>query len=71
MGLGTNQAYFAYMYSLSGTNYLIKNYGMGFIRDLLEAIGEGKEFDKAFKEIYIITFDSFMARWENSLKNKS
>jgi tetratricopeptide (TPR) repeat protein len=71
MGLGTNQAYFAYMYSLSGTNYLIKNYGMGFIRDLLEAIGEGKEFDEAFKEIYYISFDSFMARWENSLKNRS
>ncbi|MBN1571680.1 MAG: tetratricopeptide repeat protein [Deltaproteobacteria bacterium] len=71
MGLGTTQAYFAYMYSLSGTNYMIKTYGIGFIRDLLEAIGEGKEFDEAFTETYYITFDSFMNRWKNSLKNKS
>jgi len=71
IGLGTTQAYFAYMYSLSGTNYLIRTYGIGFIRDLLEAIGEGKEFDEAFTETYYITFDSFMARWKNNLNNKS
>ena len=50
---------------------MIETYGIGFIRDLLEVIGEGKEFDEAFTETYYITFDSFMARWKNSLKNKS
>ena len=70
MGLGTNEAYFAYMLSLSGTNYLIKTYGMSFVRDLLTSIGDGKEFDEAFTDVYFITFDSFMSRWKNKLKNK-
>jgi tetratricopeptide (TPR) repeat protein len=70
MGLGDNEAYFAYMLSLSGTNYLIKTYGMSFIRDLLTGLGEGREFDEVFTDVYFITFDSFMSRWKNKLKNK-
>ncbi len=70
MGLSSNKAYFAYMLSLSGTNYLIKTYGMSFIRDLLTGLGDEKEFDEAFTDVYFITFDSFMSRWKNKLKNK-
>ena len=70
MSLGENEAYFAYMLSYSGTNYLIKTYGMSFVRDLLIGLGEGKDFDQAFADEYLITFDSFMSRWKKKLKNK-
>ncbi len=70
MGLGNNEAYFAYMLSLSGTNYLIKTYGMSFIRELLIGLGEGKEFDEAFYDVYLVSFDDFMSRWKNKMRNK-
>ena len=71
MGLAESGAYVAYMTSLSATNYLIKNYGIGFVRDLLYDINQGRNIDQSFQGTFYISYDDFMSRWANYLKSKS
>ena len=56
----------AYLESYSAVHYLISKFGMYRIRELLEALGKGIEFPKAFETVFLISYREFLNTWGKS-----
>lgn len=56
----------AYLESYSAVHYLISKFGMYRIRELLDTLGKGIEFSRAFKTVYLISYREFLNTWGKS-----
>ncbi len=62
------QAQFAYAQSLAATDYLVKSYGMGAARRLIEQLGEGRLLPEAIRATLYVSYEDFDQAWAASLR---
>jgi tetratricopeptide (TPR) repeat protein len=68
--MSSENAYTAYMLSLSAVDFLIRKYGMSSVRGILAGIKEGKTTDQAIQAALRISFADFVDRWVVYLQNR-
>ncbi len=61
--LSGRQVGLAYLESYSAVSYLKDRYGLYYIKDLLERVGEGEPFKDAFFNVFGIEYDTFLNSW--------
>ncbi|HTG01800.1 MAG TPA: tetratricopeptide repeat protein [Nitrospirota bacterium] len=66
MGLGQNQAAYAYLFSLSAVRYLIDSAGIYRVKGLLEELARGADTDKAFRAGILLSYEEFERGWQRS-----
>jgi tetratricopeptide (TPR) repeat protein len=62
-----DRAGLAYAESYSATAYLIDRFGLSRIRDLLSALADNPDFDKAFSDQFMISYDEFETQWRSGI----
>ena len=70
-GMSSTQASIAYAESYSAVKTLVDRYGLYRLRQLLEDIGNRKEFAAAFAEQFMIPYETFQSDWETTMKEAS
>jgi hypothetical protein len=68
MGLGGNQARYAYVYSLSAVRYLIDSCGLHRAKSVLEELGRGADTATAISNGTMRSYDEFERGWKRSLE---
>jgi tetratricopeptide (TPR) repeat protein len=68
MGLGTGQAAYAYLFSLSSVRYMIETAGLYRVKGLLEELAKGADTDKALRNSILLSYDEFERGWKRSLE---
>ncbi|MBI5971320.1 MAG: hypothetical protein HY884_09230 [Deltaproteobacteria bacterium] len=68
MGLNSNQAEQAYLFSLSATQHLMREYGAFSAGKILANLKAGKNIEQAFQESIYISYADFQRSWFDSLK---
>jgi hypothetical protein len=68
MGLGGNQARYAYLYSLSAVRYLIDSCGLHRAKSVLEELGRGMDIATAIGNGTTRSYDEFERGWKRSLE---
>lgn len=63
MTLDESEVYQAYEMSLSATAFIIKKYGMTYIKTMLDDLGEGETMEQALEGNLYLTYDEFIDRW--------
>jgi tetratricopeptide (TPR) repeat protein len=53
----------AYWESYSAVSYLIEKYGAVRMKELLTSLSKGADINKAFKDIFGMTYDEFVSTW--------
>jgi tetratricopeptide (TPR) repeat protein len=59
-----------YLSALSFVEYLVANRGMGGMNDLLQAMGETGSVDKAFEQVYGMTFHAAQQAWTQRFRQQ-
>lgn len=67
-GLNDNQAMFAYIFSLSAVRYLVENFGMYRVRNILEELAAGGDTGRAIDRAISISYEEFDRGWKRSLE---
>jgi len=65
MSLESSEAYLAYEISLSATAFIIKKYGMTYIKTMLDDLGGGADMGTALEKNLYLSYDDFIDRWIN------
>jgi hypothetical protein len=68
MGLGNDQAAFAYLISLSSVRYMIDKFGMYRVKDILEELATGADIGKAISNEIMLSYEEFDSGWKRSLE---
>ncbi len=68
MGLGSTQAQYAYLFSLSLVRYMADSFGMYRVKTVLEEMGKGADPGKAVSAGIMISSDEFERGWKRSLE---
>lgn len=68
MGLGTVQAAYAYLLSLSSVRYMVDSFGMYRVRTILDELGKGVNIGKAIDIGIMISYAEFERGWMRSLE---
>jgi tetratricopeptide (TPR) repeat protein len=68
LGFGSAQAQYAYLVSLSATNYLVDTYGMYRARMMLDELAAGATTAKAFSNSIMLSPEEFERGWSRSLE---
>jgi tetratricopeptide (TPR) repeat protein len=68
MGLGTAQAGYAYLFSLSSVRYMVDSFGMYRVKTVLEELGKGAATGKAVSSGIMISYEDFERGWKRSLE---
>ncbi len=68
MGLGTTQAQYAYLFSLSSVRYMVDSFGMYRVKTVLEELGKGADTGKAVSSGIMISYEEFERGWKRSLE---
>jgi tetratricopeptide (TPR) repeat protein len=68
MGLGGNQAQYAYLYSLSAVRYLIDTCGLHRAKSVLDELGRGADTAAAVSNGTTRSYDEFERGWKRSLE---
>jgi tetratricopeptide (TPR) repeat protein len=68
MGLSSNQAMFAYLFSLSAARYAIDTHGMYRIKSVLEELGSGADSALAVDRGISISYEDLDRGWKRSLE---
>ena len=68
MGLGSTQAQYAYLFSLSSVRYMVDSFGMYRIKTVLEELGKGADTGKAVSSGIMISYEDFERGWKRSLE---
>ena len=61
--LDESEVYQAYEMSLSATAFIIKKYGMTYIKTMLDDLGEGETVEQALEGNLYLSYDQFISRW--------
>ena len=67
MGMDQRSAAIAYLVSLSATEYLVREYGVGAVKNILTALGTGSSLDDAFQSAIYTSYHDFEEEWYRSL----
>lgn len=70
MGFNGRQAAVAYSISLSATKYIINEYGISAVRNILERLGNGENLNSAVSNSLHISYAELDAAWMRNLKNR-
>jgi len=68
--MSSENAYVAYMMSLSAVDFLINKYGMSSVKTVLAGIKAGKTVDQAIQAALLLSLDDFVERWVVYLQNR-
>lgn len=68
MGLGTVQAAYAYLISLSSVRYMVDSFGMYRVRTILDELGRGAAIAKAIDTGIMVSYEEFERGWMRSLE---
>jgi tetratricopeptide (TPR) repeat protein len=68
MGLGGEQAVFAYLLSLSSVRYMIDSFGMYRVKSILEELAAGVDTGKAISNSIMLSYEEFDSNWKRSLE---
>ena len=68
MGLGGEQAVFAYLISLSSVRYMIDSFGMYRVKDILEELAAGADTGKAISNSIMLSYEELDSNWKRSLE---
>jgi hypothetical protein len=68
MGLGGDQAVFAYLFSLSSVRYMIDSFGMYRVKGVLEELAAGADTGKAISNSIALSYEEFDNSWKRSLE---
>jgi tetratricopeptide (TPR) repeat protein len=68
IGLGSDQAAFAYLFSLSAVRYMIDSFGMYRVKGILEDLAAGEDTGKAISNGIMLSYDEFDSGWKRSLE---
>jgi tetratricopeptide (TPR) repeat protein len=71
MGLSDAQASLVYAESYAAVKALVDRYGLYRIRQLLEDLGNPKEFAAAFSDNFMIPYETFQSDWQETVKEAS
>ncbi|HBG45771.1 MAG TPA: hypothetical protein DDW94_02155 [Deltaproteobacteria bacterium] len=69
MGFKSEQAQVAYLLSLSATEYIIREFGIFSVRNILENLGGGMGLDEAVSAALRISYSDLERLWAGSLKD--
>ena len=67
MGMDQRSAAIAYLVSLSATEYLVREYGVGAVKNILIELGTGSSLDDAFQSVIYTSYNDFEEEWYRSL----
>lgn len=67
MGLRSDQAELAYLLSLSATEYIIREFGIFSVRNMLENLGRGMAMDEAVYSAISLSYKDLEKAWRDSL----
>ena len=68
MGLKSDQAQIAYLLSLSATEYIIREFGLFSVRNILENLGRGMGMDEAISAALGLSYEDLERSWLASLR---
>jgi tetratricopeptide (TPR) repeat protein len=68
MGLDSDQAVFAYLFSLSSVRYMIDSFGMYRVKAILEELAAGANTGKAISNSIMLSYEEFDGNWKRSLE---
>ena len=68
MGLKSDQAQIAYLLSLSATEYIIREFGLFSVRNILENLGKGMGMDEAISTALGLSYADLERSWLASLR---
>jgi len=68
MGLGSGQASYAYLFSLSSVRYIVDSLGMYRIKAMLEELGKGADTGTAISNGLTLTYEELERGWRRSLE---
>jgi len=68
MKFGSEQAVFAYLISLSSVRYMIDNFGIYRVKDVLEELAGGADTGKAISKSIMFSYEEFDSNWRRSLE---
>ncbi len=68
MGLGSGQAAYAYLFSLSSVRHMIDTFGMYRVKSLLQELATGADTNKALGSSIMLSYDEFERSWKRSLE---
>ena len=66
--LSKEDAYLAYIVSLSATGYLVREFGIFSVKNILSALGRGAGLDSAFLSAINLSYADFEENWHRWLK---
>lgn len=70
MGLRSDQAELAYLLSLSATEYVIREFGIFSVRNILENLGRGMGMDEAVYSALSLSYKELEKSWKDSLASR-
>lgn len=68
IGLGGNQAQYAYVFSLSSVSYMVDSFGMYRVKGVLDELAAGSDTGKAISNGIMLSYDEFERGWKRSLE---
>jgi hypothetical protein len=68
LGLGTAEAGYAYLISLSAVRHLVDQYGMYRIKMVLEELAAGSDTGRALQNALLLSYDDIERGWKRSLE---
>jgi tetratricopeptide (TPR) repeat protein len=68
MGLGKNEAVYAYMISLSVVRYLVNDFGLFRVKSVLDELAAGADTGKAISNGFLRSYDEIERGWKRSLE---
>ncbi len=68
MGLKSLGAQVAYEESLSAVRFLVSEFGLYKLQQLLGALGKGLSLEAAMRDALFISYEAFQERWEEHLR---
>jgi len=68
MGLKSDQAQIAYLLSLSATEYIIREFGLFSVRNILENLGKGMDMDEAISTALGLSYADLERSWLASIR---
>lgn len=70
MGLNTASVQVAYIASISATEYIINEFGISAVRNILERIGNGEPLSSAVSNSLHMSYADLQASWMRNLKSR-
>jgi tetratricopeptide (TPR) repeat protein len=68
LGLGSSQAQYAYLFSLSAVNYMIDSFGMYRVKEVLDELAKGVDVNGSLSNGIQVSYEDFERRWKRSLE---